>query len=81
LWQGTDPLQGTPGGGVSRIPFSVPRRTRRLKIDIASKSYAGWNEIDAVGLLDNQGQRQWASKAWASSSFGLNRKPPSWYWP
>jgi hypothetical protein len=81
LWQGADPLRGTPGGGISRIPFSVPQRTRRLKIDIASKSYSGWNEIDAVGLVGHQGQRQWASKSWASSSFGLNRTPPSWYWP
>ena len=29
----------------------------------------GWNEIDAVGLLDKQGQIHWAKSAKASSTF------------
>ena len=49
----------------------------RLKIELASEAHAGWNEIDAVGLIDKKGTRQWASKAWASSSYGKNRERPS----
>jgi hypothetical protein len=81
LWSGVDPLQAATGGGISRIAFSTPRRTRRLKIYIQSTAVSGWNEIDAVALVDGRGGRQWAMQAWASSSFGLNREPPVWYWP
>jgi hypothetical protein len=81
LWSGTDPLVGAPSGGVSRIILTKPRRTCRLKIEIDSTAHPGWNEIDAVALIDDRGGRQWASQAWASSSFGRNRQPPKWFWP
>ena len=38
-----------------------------------SPDVGGWNEIDAVGLLDIQGQTHWATAAKASSTFADNR--------
>lgn len=65
----------------SSITFSNPVKSRRFKIEINSPKVRGWNEIDAVRLVDQQGNTQWASSAWASSSFGINRTQPSWFWP
>ncbi len=67
--------------GLLSIPFSQPVESRRFKIEIDSPAVSGWNEIDAVSISDADGNIQWASNAWASSSFGANREAPSWYWP
>lgn len=68
-------------GGVSKIPFATPVNTRRLKIYLDSAAVPGWNEVDAVALVDGNSEVQWASSAWASSSFAFNRKAPSWFFP
>lgn len=82
LWQGVDPLANSLlGGGIAKIAFSKQVRTRRIKIVLATGSHPGWNELDAVALIDDGGQRQWVTQAWASSSFGTNRKIASWFWP
>ena len=41
----------------------------RSRSYIESTRVKGWNEIDAVGLVDAQGNRQWAQKATASSTY------------
>ncbi|MFO0944131.1 MAG: DUF2721 domain-containing protein [Pirellulales bacterium] len=63
------------------VALTTPVEARRFRIDLDSARFRGWNEIDAVGLVDEKGNIQWASAAWASSSFGLNHTRPSWFWP
>lgn len=82
LWEGKDPLSsGGLAGGISKISFSKPTKTRRVKIVIDSARYPGYNEIDAIALVEGNVNRQWCSQAWASSSYGTNRTAPNWYWP
>ena len=84
IWEGTDPLVSSlplRQVSVSQITLDTPMTTRRIKIVIDSKNYPGWNEIDAVELIDVRGNRQWASQAWTSTSFGKNSPKPSWYFP
>jgi len=41
-----------------------------VKLALASAAVPGWNEIDAVGILDSQGKVHWAKAATGSSSYG-----------
>jgi len=83
-WSGVDPSPQTspspapppstpPPVAVSRIPISLKIPTRRIKIYIASDKVKGWNEIDAVGLIDATNtkvdQVQWATHVKASSTY------------
>jgi len=71
-WSGNDPSAGTYNGGatpISRIPLSVKFATRKIKIYLASDKLPGWNEIDAVGLVAENGDRQWARSVQASSTY------------
>lgn len=72
IWEGTDPVQSGAGKGVAII--SVPagvKAIRRVKLYLDSPRVQGWNEIDAVGLVNVQnGEVQWASSAAASSNYG-----------
>lgn len=70
VWQGTDPTPQGSGGGVSKIPLQTIWQTKKVKIYIASKKVSGWNEIDAIGLVDQSGDVQWTRHAEASSSYG-----------
>jgi hypothetical protein len=70
LWEGTDPTPAGAGTGISRIPFASPTRTGRIKIYIDSAAVPGWNEIDAVGLEDENGQVTWAIDASSSTTYG-----------
>lgn len=58
-------------GGIANIILSVappaPFPTRRVKLYLDSAGVPGWNEIDAVELIDDGGNAQWASGAAASS--------------
>jgi hypothetical protein len=76
LWSGTDPTPPTSPRGVSLIPVPGDFRTWRIKVYIDSPTFPGWNEIDAVGLQDKSGETQWASRAYASTSYGGNNEPP-----
>lgn len=81
LWKGKDPTPVTAAMGRSVIPMPQGTWTRRIKIYLDSAGVPGWNEIDAVALHDRDGTIQWATNAWASSSFGQNREMPRWFWP
>ncbi len=70
-----------PDSMSTTITFTSPVKSRRFRIDLNSPKVRGWNEIDAVGLVDQKGNLQWASAAWASSAFGLNHTKPTWFWP
>lgn len=68
IWTGRDnPAQGTVF--INQKNFPRPFKTNRLKIYLDSKSIAGWNEIDAVGLSDRAGKIHWATNAEASSTY------------
>ncbi len=68
-WKGTDPTKKTEASGISVIPLRVPLKTQKVKLTLDSKNVLGWNEIDAVGLLDREGHVHWASSATASSTY------------
>lgn len=68
-WEGADPTSRDAGRGVSVIPFRQAVVTATVRIDLNSASVPGWNEIDAVGLIDAQGNTHWAASATASSTY------------
>lgn len=70
VWRGTDPTPQGSGGGVSKIPLETIWQTNKVKVYLASKRVSGWNEIDAIGLVDQSGEVQWTRHAKASSSYG-----------
>jgi hypothetical protein len=70
IWTGIDPTPQASEQGVSVIPVKLADKIQKIKLYIDSQNVAGWNEIDAVGLRDTQGQDHWATKAEASSTFG-----------
>jgi hypothetical protein len=69
LWKGNDPTAVNSGKGISKIPCKAKFKTCLIKVYIDSPAVAGWNEIDAVGLIDVQGKTHWATAADASSTF------------
>jgi hypothetical protein len=70
VWAGKDPTEVGKPKGVSVIGFKTPVKTNRIRINIDSPRVAGWNEIDAVGLMDKEGNVHWATGAKASSYWG-----------
>jgi hypothetical protein len=71
VWEGKDPVRG----GIALIPVRVDFKVMRVKLHVASKAVKGWNEIDAVGLLDGTGRTHWAAAAQASSFYGDRTVP------
>ena len=59
-WADRDPTAKTATHGISVIPLTSQMNTKRIKVTLDSKNTPGWNEIDAVGLLDAQGKVHWA---------------------
>jgi hypothetical protein len=51
------------------VATQLDGKISRIDITLRSQLVTGWNEIDAVGLIDAQGQTHWAKTATASSSF------------
>lgn len=62
------------GEGVADHPQSIPLEESltllHLKLVLDTSRISGWNEIDAVALLDENGKEHWATKARASSTWG-----------
>jgi hypothetical protein len=72
IWRGKDP---TPIGllaGVSEIDLNTNYETQTVKIYLDSQRVLGWNEIDAVALVDKDGNTYWPNRANASSVFQLD---------
>ncbi len=67
LWHGTEPAADAP----VEMEFNPSShvRSRRLRVQLDTSKVPGWNEIDAVELVGTDGTRQWASGAWASSTY------------
>jgi len=69
IWTGKDTTASADGMGVLSVPAKVKFLVNRIKIYIESPAVAGWNEIDAVGLVTEDGKTQWATAAEASSTY------------
>jgi hypothetical protein len=69
LWQGKDPTAIGAGMGVSEVAAAAPVTSKRIKIYLDSMHVPGWNEIDAVGIVDDAGKTHWATGARASSTY------------
>jgi len=54
---------------ISVIPRHPDFDVKRIRIYLDSPKIAGWNEIDAVGLVDVTGKTSWAASAIASSTY------------
>ena len=68
VWSGKDPTPWQSKSGVSKIPLKMDFKTQYIKVYLNSKGVAGWNEIDAVALVDETGKTYWAVSAQASST-------------
>jgi hypothetical protein len=70
-WEGVDPTpRDAPNGkGISKIRFDKPVETNRVRLFLDCMKVPGWNEIDAVGLVDKTGAVHWATGATASSTY------------
>jgi len=75
VWAGKDPTPATEKSGVSVIRFTTKTKARKVRIYLDSARVAGWNEIDAVGLIDDSGRLQWAGGATASSTYATDPPP------
>jgi len=75
VWTGRDPTPSHRPMGVSVLPIRASYPVARVKIHLNSPAFPGWNEIDAVGLVDAGGKTQWAVAASASTSFNQPNVP------
>jgi hypothetical protein len=75
LWRGADPTRPQTGGGTSVVRVKDRGRINRIRLLLNSAAVSGWNEIDAVGIVDEEGQTHWAVAAAASSSYAGEDAP------
>ena len=70
-WEGVDPTpRDVPNGkGISKIRFEKPVSVTKIRLYLDSANVPGWNEIDAVGLVDPSDAVHWATGAMASSTY------------
>jgi hypothetical protein len=77
LWSGADPTPAGSEKGISVIPVHPDFDLTKIRIYLDSPKVPGWNEIDAVGLLDATGTTHWADGATASSTYADTLNNPS----
>jgi hypothetical protein len=75
LWKGEDPTARDAARGTSLVKVSAAIKTNKIRIHLASKDVPGWNEIDAVGILDEEGKMHWPISAAASSNYAGGPEP------
>lgn len=68
-WQGDDPTSPNREYGASEIKLNKSILTQKIKIYLDSPNVPGFNQIDAVGLIDQEDNIYWAAHAEASSTF------------
>lgn len=66
VWEGHDPTSESPGK--LELVFGGLVRAVGLRVHLDTSRVAGWNEIDAIGLLSGD-ETHWAVSASASSSY------------
>ena len=76
IWSGEDPIPVGSGMGKAAVPVEAGFKTDCITIYLRSSKVKSWNEIDAVGLLDNSENVQWAVSATASSSYADRTPTP-----
>jgi len=84
-WTGIDPSPPNTGTStqtnmptrISKIQISLNVPTQKVKIYISSDKVPGWNEIDAVGLIGDKQELQWAKHVTASSTYASTSDPTS----
>lgn len=70
LWEGKDPVAAQEERGVAIVILHDAPELTEVTLHLDSPAVAGWNEIDAVGLIDHvTGEVRWAASAEASSSY------------
>lgn len=76
IWKGADPTPKNAGRGVSKIPVDSKAKFKTVRIYLNCPVVDGWNEIDAVALLEaaKPGERDvpklhWAVDAKASCTY------------
>ncbi|MFN4258505.1 MAG: hypothetical protein ACK4RK_04360 [Gemmataceae bacterium] len=68
VWYGEDPTSTSKDMGMSELKLKADFPTNRIMLHLDSREVRGWNEIDAVALVDRSGKEQWATSAEASST-------------
>jgi hypothetical protein len=74
LWEGADPTTDAPADFTIWATDDVVTKSVKIYLDTSRKR--GWNEIDAVELVGQDGTRQWASRASASSTYAERTAEP-----
>jgi hypothetical protein len=69
VWVNREPFRPPPQSRVLKVPLKINFQTQRVLLHIASKDVPGYNEIDAVSLVDSLQRQHWAAAAAASSSY------------
>lgn len=72
LWAGTSLAEP-----VQSIAISPPAEITRIKLVLDTAKVPGWNEIDAVALIDATGTSVWAQAATGSSVWSKPVNPPA----
>lgn len=72
LWKGVDPTPRDAGMGTSQIPVDTDLEFKRIRIYVNCKAVPGYNEIDAVAMIDAKNDPHWAVDARASSVYSQN---------
>jgi hypothetical protein len=76
-WSGDDPFQPNKAGiGIAKIPVKLDVTTNRVKLYLACDKVPGWNEVDAVALVSDRGESQWARRVRASSTYAARSASP-----
>lgn len=71
LWRHAEPKAPAEPGRVLQLDVPVGFVVERVLLRFASEKVPGWNEVDAVGLLDDKGKQHWANRAEASSTYAV----------
>lgn len=72
VWAGQDPTSAFKNAvepAEFGVQFKAAFKTNRIKIYLDSPQVTGWNEIDAVGLVDAGEKTHWARSVVASSTY------------
>ena len=57
---------------IADVPLSTTQPVSRIRLHLDSVKVPGWNEIDAVALVEPNGKQHWAADASASSTYASN---------
>jgi beta-lactamase regulating signal transducer with metallopeptidase domain len=70
IFDGADPVHVSDGKGVAILPVTVDSPVKYVRLEFDSPAVPGWNEVDAVGLVELvSGEVHWAVAAQASSTY------------